>query len=418
MSTKCLGNSNILHPRVAIVGSGNWGTAVARIVGQNVLNNPFRSQPSKHEAGQDSEAIASEEDKDLVKMWVYEEMIQHEKLSDIINQKHENVKYLPNVLLPNNVRACPDLRLTCADADILLFVVPHQFLPRVLADLKGYVRSDAICVSLIKGIDSSSPGQLRRYTEIIQEELGVTHVAAVMGANVANDIAHDHFAETTVGCADVEVAKRVAALFHSHAFKTQITSDISTVEFTGALKNVVALGAGLCDGMGLGVSTKAAVIRQGLEEINLFCQHFDTTGHYNANTMFLSCGVGDLIATCFGGRNRKCSEEYAKRCLEHARLRIEDQDYSKSVVNCPNKSPACTGSGARTESPCQLWNEIEKDMLNGQKLQGVSTCEEVMHFLQSSRYLDQHPLHFPLFRNIFRIVSEGHCVDSLFHGWN
>ena len=171
--------------------------------------------------------------------------------------------------------------------------------------------------------------------------------------------------------------------------------------------------------MGLGVSTKAAVIRQGLEEINLFCKSFDTTKKYDPNTLFLSCGVGDLIATCFGGRNRKCSEEFAKRCLEHAKLRIEDPEYSKTVVSCPNKSPSCNGSGLRSSSsPCSLWGEIEKDLLNGQKLQGVSTCEELMQYLQDSHYLDRHPTHFPLFRNIYRIVSEGHCVDSLFNGWN
>lgn len=247
--------------KIAVLGGGNWGSAVARRIGLNLY---LRPKPLYDP---------------YIRMWVYEEMVGNEKLTDIINTRHENVKYLPGVYFPINVRAVPDLLETCRDANILLFVFPHQFLSSTLKQLKGHIPKSTVCVSLIKGIDVGPKG-LRRYTDIIKEELGVENVAAVMGANIANDIAHDFFAETTVGADSLEVAKQIASLFQCDTLRADVTDDISTVELCGALKNVVALGAGICDGMEMGCSTKAAVIRQGLEEMALFCRVFDSTGRF------------------------------------------------------------------------------------------------------------------------------------------
>ncbi|RYG59567.1 hypothetical protein EON64_20100, partial [archaeon] len=210
--------SNHVHCNVALVGSGNWGTAVARRIGLNLEQV-------------DSDSLRRE----CVKMWVYEEEVHGRKLSEIINEDHENVKYLPNIKLPHNVLAVPDLLESIKGAKMLLFVVPHQFLPGVLKQLKGQVPPSTVCVSLIKGVEFSH-GQLRRFSELIRKELHVHHVAVMMGANVASDIAQDHFAETTVGCEDLAVAHRVAALFHCATLHVQVTDDVATVELLGALK--------------------------------------------------------------------------------------------------------------------------------------------------------------------------------------
>ncbi|RYY75827.1 hypothetical protein EON63_19200 [archaeon] len=122
-----------IKPKVGIVGSGNWGTAVARRVGLNLQQ-------------------AHPEEK--VKMWVHEEIVDGQKLSDVINIKHENIKYLPDIALPGNVRAIPDLHEACKDCNILFFIVPHQFLQSTLEKMKGQVHPDTICVSFIKGMDA------------------------------------------------------------------------------------------------------------------------------------------------------------------------------------------------------------------------------------------------------------------------
>ncbi len=210
--------------KIALVGSGNWGTAVARRVALNLAQN---------------EAV--EEKK--IKMWVFEETVNNKNLSEIINQDHENVKYLPNVKLPDSVIACPDLVTACRDADILLFILPHAFLPRTLQTLRGNVKSSAMAVTFIKGIQLSSDGPVL-LSELIQNELQLTEVAAVMGANVANDVASDAFVEATVASTNIRTAKKVAALLQCPEFQTQLSTDLSTVEMCGALKNIIALGSG------------------------------------------------------------------------------------------------------------------------------------------------------------------------------
>eukprot|EP01031_Cornospumella_fuschlensis_P027883 gene27883-33671_t len=381
-----------IRPKVGIIGSGNWGTAVARRVGLNLQ----QSHPTES-----------------IKLWVHEEMVDGQKLSEIINSKHENVKYLPDIALPKNIRAVSELNEACKDCNILFFIVPHQFLHTTLEQMKGQVPPDTICVSFIKGIDVSPTHGLRRYTEIISEALGTPHMCAVMGANVAGDIAKDLFAETTVASLNSTINTVVSSLLQSPQFQTEVTLDISTVELCGALKNVVALGAGICDGMNMGQNSKAAILRRGLNEIAQFCKLFDKTGNFQLETLFLSCGVADLIATGYAGRNRLCSAEFTRRCLDH--LEGWGQRAAKPMQldgPCPNRD--------RQEEVCRLWREIETELLNGQKLQGISTCIEVVDWLRGQRggssggHLLRAPKDFPLFQKIYSIVKDGECCDTLF----
>jgi glycerol-3-phosphate dehydrogenase (NAD+) len=312
-SLRMVSNALPYKSKVAVIGSGNWGTAVARRIAMNIKKNDLLENKQ-------------------VKMWVFEEEVNNRLLSDIINHDHANPKYLPNVELPENVVACTDLVETCADADVLLFVVPHQFLPGVLNSLKGNVKSTAIGVSLIKGIQFSAEGPIL-LTELVKNELGLLSTAAVMGANVASDVASDAFVEATVGAIDINVAKTVAALFESPTFQTEVCTDQSTVELCGALKNIIAIGAGktnfanrltgvqllasfwfsgFCDGMQLGVSSKAALIRQGTKETALFCKLFDRTGNHKVCLsvlfhIFLSHCVSDgdyVVVVRRRGHNR------------------------------------------------------------------------------------------------------------------
>ncbi|XP_028599771.1 glycerol-3-phosphate dehydrogenase 1-like protein [Podarcis muralis] len=333
--------------KVCIIGSGNWGSAIAKIIGKNTQKS-LKFNPT-------------------VNMWVFEEQIDGRKLTEIINQDHENVKYLPGHKLPPNVVAVADPAETVNGADIIIFVIPHQFIPKICQQLTGHVKQGAIGISLIKGIDEGPKG-LKLISDIIREKLGI-EVSVLMGANIANEVADEKFCETTIGCKNPESGKIYKELFQTPNFRITVVDDCDTVELCGALKNIVAVGAGFCDGLGQGDNTKAAVIRLGLMEMIAFAKLF-CKGPVVINTFLESCGVADLITTCYGGRNRKVAEAFAR--------------------------------GGKTIE------QLEKEMLNGQKLQGPQTSAEVYKILKQKKMVDK----FPLFVNVYLICYEGKSIKE------
>ena len=166
-------------------------------------------------------------------MWVYEEMIEGRKLTEIINEDHENVKYLPGVKLPENVIAVPELLDAARDADLFIFVIPHQFISRLVGQMKGNIKEGAAAISLIKGINITGEfnfNQIRRLcsnqflenglgliSDEIREGLGID-VSVLMGANIANEVARDQFCESTVGGFG-ENAKVFKELFQRPTFR-------------------------------------------------------------------------------------------------------------------------------------------------------------------------------------------------------
>jgi len=330
--------------KVCIVGSGNWGSAIARLVGFNAERLPDRFQKN-------------------VNMWVFEEEVNGRKLTEIINTEHENVKYLPGRILPSNVIAVPDIVEAAADADFLIFVLPHQFIKRACAPLVGKLKNGATGLSLVKGFAILPGGGIKLISELISEEMGIP-VSVLMGANLANEVADEKFCETTIGAKDPEVGRDLKLLFQTENFRVTVVGDTQIVEICGALKNIVACAAGFCDGLKMGDNTKAATIRLGLKEMMKYGETFYPGG--NPATYFESCGVADLITTCYGGRNRKVSEAFVTR--------------KKSIA------------------------ELETEMLNGQKLQGPETAAEVNYVLRAKGLEEE----FPLFTAVHRI-----CIGEL-----
>ncbi|XP_017301697.1 glycerol-3-phosphate dehydrogenase [NAD(+)], cytoplasmic-like [Diaphorina citri] len=296
-------------------------------------------------------------------MYVYEEMIDGKKLTEIINETHENVKYLPGHKLPPNVVAVPDVVEAAKDADILVFVVPHQFIVRLCSQLLGKIKPDAVGLSLIKGFDRAEGGGIDLISHIITRNLKIK-MTVLMGANLAGEVAEEKFCETTIGCKDKTLGPLLHALLQTPNFRVSVVDDVDAVEICGALKNIVACGAGFVDGLGLGDNTKAAVIRLGLMEMVKFTELF-YPGAKSA-TFFESCGVADLITTCYGGRNRKVSEAFVK-----------------------------TGKSIK---------DLEDEMLNGQKLQGPFTADEVNYMLKNKNMENK----FPLFTAVHKI-----CIGEM-----
>ncbi|KAJ8371948.1 hypothetical protein AAFF_G00298210 [Aldrovandia affinis] len=334
--------------KICIIGSGNWGSAIAKIVGANAAQNP---------------RFAS-----TVNMWVFEEMVDGRKLTEIINTEHENVKYLPGHTLPSNVLAVSDLVEAVNGADILIFVIPHQFIGKVCDTIKDKIKKDALGLSLIKGVDEGPDG-LKLISDVIQEKLNIT-INVLMGANIANEVADEKFCETTIGCKNKDHGALLKELMQTRNFRITVVEESDVVEICGALKNVVAVGAGFCDGLGFGDNTKAAVIRLGLMEMIAFARIFCTAGPVSSATFLESCGVADLITTCYGGRNRRVAEAFART--------------GKSI------------------------EELEKEMLNGQKLQGPATAAEVHQILTRKNIVDR----FPLFNAVYQICYQGHPVSE------
>ncbi|CAB4478096.1 NAD-dependent glycerol-3-phosphate dehydrogenase [Rhizophagus irregularis] len=327
--------------KVAVIGSGNWGTVIARMLGTNVVQ----------QKGFDHE----------IKMWVYEEMVGERKLTELINEKHENVKYLPGVSIPENVIAVPDLLEAAEGATILVIVIPHQFVNDICGKLKGKVHPKAKAVSLVKGFDTTQSG-IRPISHVIKEALKIP-VCTLSGANLANEISEEKFSETTIGYKNRQEGELFKRLFETKYFKVGIVDDVLGVELCGALKNVIAIGAGIVDGLKLGDNTKAAIIRIGLLEMKKYIKMFYKG--IKDETFFESCGIADVITTCYGGRNRKAAEAF--------------------VV---------TGKS---------FEQLEKELLNGQKLQGTLTAKEIYSVLQR-KGLEKE---FPLFTTVYKIVSEG-----------
>lgn len=132
-----------------------------------------------------------------MRLWVFEEIFEGRRLSEIINTENENKKYLPGHKLPTNVLAVTDCVEAAIDADLLVVVVPHQFVAKICAPLKGKMKAGCIAISLIKGVDVGKNG-ISLFSDVISEALGV-EVGVMSGANVANEVAAGHFCESTLG---------------------------------------------------------------------------------------------------------------------------------------------------------------------------------------------------------------------------
>jgi len=335
-------HKNLKKHRVAYVGSGAWACASARMAAQTCR-----------------ESSLFETD---ILMWVYDEKLEDGRmLTDVMNERHENVKYLPGVGIGENIIACPDLVEVVRDADIICICAPHQFVHRICVQMKGNIKPSAIAISLTKGMRIRAEGP-QLVSAMVRSKLGID-CSVLMGPNIAEQVAAEKLCEATIGYRHVESARLFQKLFERPYFFVSCVPDIEGCELCGTLKNIIALSAGFTDGLGCGANTKAVILRVGMSEMKRFAKALYPS--VQDETLMESCGIADLIATCFGGRNRRVAEAFTK------------------------------------EQGKKSFTDLEAALLGGQKLQGVLTSNEVQSVLVARGWLQQ----FPLFAAVNDIVN-------------
>jgi glycerol-3-phosphate dehydrogenase (NAD(P)+) len=255
--------------RVAMMGSGSWGTAFAMVLA---------------DAGSE------------VHVWSRET-----QTVDDINMRHVNTAYHPGIDLPSSIRATTDPFEALRDAELVVLALPAQVLRENLMHWRSAIPADSVLVSLMKGIELGSE---QRMSQVIEEaaQVSPTRVAVVSGPNLAGEIAQRQPAATTVACVDEASAKRLQRACTTEYFRPYWTTDVIGTEIGGSVKNVIALANGIGVGMGLGENSQAALITRGLAEM----ARLGVALGADAVTFQGLAGVGDLIATCTSplSRNR------------------------------------------------------------------------------------------------------------------
>ena len=247
--------------RVAIMGSGSWGTAFGMVLA---------------DAGSD------------VVIWGRDP-----RVAEDINTRHRNEAYHPGIALPERISATTNAADALHDASIVVLAVPAQVLRENLGVWGAFVDDDAVLVSLMKGIEL---GSTKRMSEVISEAAGVSvdRVAVVSGPNLAREIAERQPAATTVACSDEHSARRLQDACTTDYFRPYWTTDVVGTEIGGAVKNVIALANGMAAGMGLGENSQASLITRGLAEM----ARLGVALGADPLTFQGLAGVGDLVATC------------------------------------------------------------------------------------------------------------------------
>jgi glycerol-3-phosphate dehydrogenase (NAD(P)+) len=255
---------------VTVLGAGSWGTTVASLT--TALNPTV--------------------------LWARRAEVAAE-----INDCHTNGAYLPAVTLPRRLRATTDLEEAVGGADMLIVGVPSQGFRVALEDVRPSIRPWIPVVSLTKGIES---GSLLRMTQIIEELLPGHPAAALSGPNLAREIMAGQAAASVIATEDLGVAAALQSVLQHKLFRVYRNHDVVGCEIGGALKNVIAIAAGIGEGLGVGDNTRAAVMTRGLAEL----ARLGVAMGAEPQTMAGLAGMGDLMATCMSpySRNRTVGE--------------------------------------------------------------------------------------------------------------
>lgn len=258
--------------RVAILGGGSFGTALANIVADN-----------GHQ----------------VFLW-----LRNAADAEQINQRHINVRYLPDYPLNVNLRATTDLAQATSQADIVFMSVPSKSCREVAVELTKVINPNAMLISTTKGIE---PTQFKLMSEVLAEELPNQRLGVMSGPNLAKEIASRQLTATVIASTDHELNRTVQTLLHCGYFRVYTSKDAYGVELGGALKNVYAIMAGMANSLGIGQNTISMLLTRALAEMGRFA----VSRGADPMTFLGLAGVGDLIVTCMSPLSRNYQVGYS-----------------------------------------------------------------------------------------------------------
>jgi glycerol-3-phosphate dehydrogenase (NAD(P)+) len=250
--------------RVSVIGAGSWGTTVAALASRNTPTVLWSRRAA---------------------------------LAEQIDQDHENGDYLAGFKLPEALRATADLEEAVRGADVLVMGVPSHGFRDSLEAVKPYLRPWVPVISLSKGLEV---GTRLRMSQLVEEVLPGHPVGVLTGPNLAKEILSGHAAASVIAMDDENVARAIQGLFQAELFRVYTNEDIVGSELGGVLKNVIAIAAGMADGLGAGDNTRAAVITRGLAEIT----RLGVAMGGDPMTFSGLAGMGDLVATCISPQSR------------------------------------------------------------------------------------------------------------------
>lgn len=262
---------------IAVIGGGAWGTGLAIVLGRKGTHR--------------------------VRLWAHETDV-----CESITHRHINERFLPGRVISDSVTATNDLAEALSEAQIVVSVMPSQHCRGLFERMRPFIPPQAKIVSATKGLEESS---LQRMTEVITQVLGGTHaVGALSGPTFAVEVARGDPTAITIASQDAALLSTVQTEFSDPSFRVYTNSDVIGVELGGALKNIIAIAAGICDGLGFGHNSAAALITRGLAEMTRLV----VACGGRADTMAGLAGLGDLVLTCTGGlsRNRSVGVELGR----------------------------------------------------------------------------------------------------------
>ncbi len=310
------------RPRVAVLGAGSWGTALALVLSRNGIETPLWGLP---------EEIA------------------------LLQRERENRRYLPGIPFPETLHPTADLGAAVTHSSDLLIAVPSGAFPTLLAQLHPLLSSSAPIAWATKGLAPDHGGLL---STLIEQTLGPRTLAVLSGPTFANEVACGLPTAITVAANAPEYATRFAQYLHNDTFRAYTASDLIGVQIGGSAKNVMAIGAGIADGLGFGANARAALITRGLVEII----RLGVAMGGSRETFMGLAGIGDLVLTCTDNqsRNRRMGLALAAgNTIEQARAQI------------------------------------------GQAVEGVTTAQAIHRLAQ------QHAVEMPITEQIYRVLFQG-----------
>lgn len=291
--------------KIGVIGAGSWGTALAWLLANN-----------GHE----------------VTLWsVMEDEVK------MLNEKREHISKLPGVKLQDTISITTDLEAAMKGKDVLVLAVPSPFTRSTSRMMQPFAAEGQLIVNVAKGVEETT---LMTLSEIIEEEIPQACVAVLSGPSHAEEVGKGLPTTCVIGAKDRETAEYLQEIFMSPVFRVYTSPDILGIELGAALKNVIALAAGVADGLGYGDNTKAALITRGIAEIS----RLGIAMGARAETFFGLSGIGDLIVTCASvhSRNRKAGylmgQGYTmKEAMDEVKMVVEGVYSAKAALSLSEK---------------------------------------------------------------------------------